>query len=820
MPHSLHPGEPSSHSGSHIWHALRSTSPAIIMMLALALGTSGAMFTVLDGFLWRPLPYPHPRQLVLIRERLPRVGLMGHEVSFHAYAALRKGTPFIRSGGTIDMTGGPLTVHGVRHVAFGGFATPSLFRTLAVPPLLGHWLSPASGRPGGPEEAVLGYGFWKSAFAGSPAAIGERFRFNGKRFRVVGVMPRSFFTIYPGADFWIPRVLTPARLRDHNINHMMVARLSPGTSPRELNVWLEGYRNRSLAAESPAQRLRAEQDGFTIDAEPLHKGLLKIFLGGKPVLLFLLALIGLLLPLIAIVNSINLTLVRSRRRATHFAVRRALGATGMNLFQAMLVESLVTLGAVILGSLVISDFGCSLFRTLISSALTGPVSVALPFTIRFGEFSVIYGIGTALLIVTTIQLMALFFSGRESRLGTLVHEAGERGTARAARFMRRGFGAFQVLMATVLVMVGLVIFQSLINILNRPLGFDPRNRVETMVIMPHHISMAHFWTEITPALQHLPGVRHAALGFMVPFNNLMSSHSTIRSPTPPHESLYVRAEKVSRAYFRTLRIPFVAGRNFTRAEERDRATVVILSARLARRLFGTVEAVGHSFRPFGPRSPRATVVGVVGKVSWRATPATNIVGMMYMPLTYPGYKFVAGNVILKLSPGALNHLRMIQRALEGAAPGVAATHLIRLETLIRASDRLFLGITEITSVFALVALFLTIFGVYALTAQTSLNRRQEYAIRTAVGASPTSLNRMAFAEGYWMLALGLSLGVTLALFLTHLLEGVLYGIPGLDWPADVLGILIIVSTVLTASWVPVRNIAQADWSHLLKSGAA
>ncbi len=820
MPNPLRPSEPSPHSGSHIWHALRSTSPAIILMLALALGTSGAMFTVLDGFLWRPLPYPHPDQLVLIRERLLKVGLTGAMVSFHAYAALRKGTPFIKSGGTVDMTAGPLTVHGIKHVAFGGLATPSLFRTLAVPPLLGHWLSPASGRPGGPQEAVLGYGFWKSAFGGSPAAVGERFRFNGTRFRVVGVMPRSFFTIYPGADFWIPRVLTPARMRDQNINHTMVARLYPGTTLAKLDAWLGGYRNRSLAAVSPARRLHAEREGFTIDAESLRQGLLKIFLGGKPALLFLLALIGLLLPLIAIVNSINLTLVRTRRRATHFAVRRALGATGMNLFQAMLVESLATLCAVILGSLVISDLGCSLFHTLIRSALTGPVSVRLPFTIRFGEFSVIYGIGVALLIVTTIQLMTLFFAGRESLLGALVREAGGRGTARAARLMRRGFGGFQVLMATVLVMVGLVILQSLVNILNRPLGFDPRSRVEAMVIMPHHVSLTRFWTEAAPALQHLPGVRHAAFGFMVPFNNVMSSHSTLRSPTPHHETLYVRAQKVSRSYFRALHIPFVAGRSFNAAEERDRAAVVILSARLALRLFGTVEAVGRTLQPFGPKAPIATVVGVVGKVAWRATPATHLVGMMYMPLGYPGYKMGAGNVILNLRPGAFSHLQPIRKALEGAAPGVAVTHLSRLNAMIQASDRLFLSITEITSVFALVALFLTIFGVYALTAQTSLNRRQEYAIRAAVGASPASMNRMAFAEGYWMLALGLSLGVTLALFLTHLLEGVLYGIHGLNWPADLLGILIIASTVLVASWAPIRNVTQADWSRVLKSGAA
>ncbi len=818
-----HPATPSVNSAHPSpWRALRSASPAIILMLALALGTSGAIFAVLDGFLWRPLPYPHPNQLVLIRERLLKVGLSGADVSFHSYSALRKGTPFIRSAGTVDITGGLITVNGIKHLGFGGIATPSLFRTLAVPPRLGRWPDRAAGRPGGPHEAVLGYSFWKSAFGGAQSAIGSRFRFNGKLFRVVGVMPKSFYTVYPGADFWIPRIMTPARVHDHNINHTMVARLNHGATLAQLDAWLRGYRSRGLAAMKPAQRLRSEKDGFTIDAESLHKGLLKIYLGGSPTLLLFLALIGLLLPLIAVVNSVNLALVRARERAAGFAVRRALGASTFTIFRVMLAEYLVTLGFVIAGSLLISDLSTSLFRSLISSALTGPITVSLPFTIRFGLSSASYGIASALLIVSGIVLIALLYAGRESLLGTLMHEAGGRGTARGARLMRRGFGGFQIIMATLLVMVGLVILQSLANILARPLGFEPKGRVEAMVILPKASNLSRFWTGVDPTLRHLPGIRDAAVGIMVPFNNLMSSHSVIHSPTPPHESLYVRALPVSQDYFRTLGIPFVAGRSFTRSEERDPAKVAILSARLAERFFGTVEAIGRTFQTSLLGSSPAQIVGVVGKVAWQTTPEKNVAGTMYIPLQVqsPRFKTTATNVILHVRSTASRQMQQIRSALERAAPGAAVTHLSRLDAMIHASDRLYLSITEITSVFALVALFLTIFGVYALTAQTSLNRRQEYAIRSAMGASPASMTRMALAEGSWMLAMGLSLGVILALFLTHLLQGVLYGVGRLDWPADLIGIFIIASTVLFASWVPIRNISRADTSHTLKSGAA
>ncbi|MHB1544468.1 MAG: ABC transporter permease [Gammaproteobacteria bacterium] len=820
LTHSIKLPAGESHGQRRFWRALRSVSPAIVLMLALALGTSGAIFTVLNGFLWRPLPYPHAGRLVLIRERLMKIGLTGAQVSFRTYSKLKNGTPDIRAAGTLDITGGSVTIHGIRHTVFGGIATPSLFRALAVPPLLGHWPQRAAGRPGGPHEALLGYGFWKSVFGGSPEAIGQSFRYDGTRYRIVGVMPKAFYTEYPGADFWIPRVLTPARTRDDNINHTMIARLRRGVSLTKLNVYLKGYGEHLLAGVSPAARAHAERDGYLLSAEGLHRSLIDLYLGDKPGLLVFLALIGILLPLIAVVNSVNLALVRARKHASVFAVRRALGASTTRLLQLALGEYLLTLTPVILGSLLIADLCSGFFHSLIVSAVTGPISVTLPFILRFGASSILYVIGAAGVMVSGIILGALFYAGRQSNLAALMRESGGRGTSRSARMMRRGFGGFQILMATLLVMLGLVIIQSLYSILNRPLGFRAHNRVEALVLLPHATSLNQSWTDARPALMSIPDIRSAATGIMVPFNGLVESMAVINAPAPPHESLYVHAIAVSRAYFKTLEIPFMAGRGFSRYQETHHAPVVILSARLAERLFGTVGAIGRTLTLFGKHSIEHSVVGVVGNVAWHPTPAKNIAGTIYLPLGAKGFRFGATNVVLLLKSSSPAFMESIRTTLERATPGAAITHFIALPSMIRGAERLYATVTDITSVFALVALLLTIFGVYAMAAQSSLNRRQEYAIRGALGADPDRITRLALGEAAWMLAVGLALGAGLALLLTRLLQGALYGVGTVNWLADLIGVLLIIATVLVASWMPVRNISRAELGDILKSGAA
>ncbi len=807
------PPRPSAHRLGGFFHRL---SPATILMLALALGSAGAAFTVLDGFLWRPLPYPHPQGLVMIRERLLKTGLLGNDVSYQAYHEIVAGNPDIRAAGLIDITGGLATVRGIKHMVYGGLMTPSLFRALSVPPKLGHWLSPASGRPGGPNEAVLGYGFWKSAFGGSPHVLGQTFRFTGTRYRIVGVMPKTFYTLYTGADFWLSRKLTPTQLHDQNINHTMIVRLVKDETLTQLDATLTAYRNRLLAHMSPQARQHAIGDGFTIDAIGLHRHLVRLYLGGHPEFLLILALIALVLIVIATANSVNLELVRARHRATDLAIRRALGASTPDLFRLLLGEYLLTLFLVAMGAMITGVLLTDLFQGLIRSALTGPVVVHLPFEIRFGGSAALATAAGTLLLVSGIFMAALVYAGRESLLAPLIHEAGAHGTAGGARLLRRGFGSLQIVMATFLLMIGLLLTQSLLGILSRPLHFHPGNRLEALVIWPQKLSLVRFWKEAATALETVPGVRSAAIGMMVPFNVLMSSHSVIRTPSAPHESLYVHWVPVSGKYFQTLGIPLLAGRSFSIAEERQGAPAFILSAKLARRFFHHTRVVG---RTIGQKHP-VPIVGVVSSVAWQAMPEKHIAGTIYFPLGTKNYSSNASNVILHVRAVTPELEQRIRGALERAIPGTAISHLVSLTAMVHASDRLFESLAEITGAFGLVALFLTVFGIYALTAQNSLNRRQEYAIRSALGATPASISRLVMSEAAWMLGAGLAIGLTLSLLLAHLLAGALYAVGEVNGPADLVGILIILSTTLAASWIPVRHSFRAGLVGELRPGTA
>jgi predicted permease len=794
----------------------RRLSPATILMLALALGSAGAAFSVLDGFLWRPLPYPHPRRLAMIRERLLKTGLLGSDVSYQAYHGIAANLPAIRAAGLLDMTGGLATFHGIKHFVFGGVTTPSLFRALGAPPELGHWLSRASGRPGGPNEAVLGYGFWKSVFGGSTHVIGQTFGFESARWRIVGVMPKAFYTIYPGADFWLSRKLAPTQLRDTNINHSMIVRLAKGETLRKLDSALALYRNRLVARMSPPARQHAIEDGLTVNAIGLHRHLVKLYLGGHPEFLLILALIALVLLVIATANSLNLELVRARHHASDLAIRRAMGASTSDLFRLLLGESLLTVLLVATGALTAGTLLTGLFQALIRSALSGPVTVHLPFQIRFGETAALFTATGSLLLVCGIFAAARAYTGRESLLAPLLHEAGAHGTAKSARLLRRGFGSLQIIMATLLLMIGLLLTQSLLGILGRPLHFHPENRLEAMVLWPRKLNATRFWKEAAPALKTVPGVQSAALGMMVPFNTLMSSHSVIRAPSAPHESLYVHAIPVSGGYFQTLGIRLLTGRGFSIAEKRQGAPAFILGARLASRFFHHTRIVGQTL---GQKHP-VPIVGVVSSVAWQATPEKNIAGTLYFPLGTNHFHTTASNVILHVRAMTSHLEQRIRSTLERAVPGVAITHLVSLTTLVHESDRLFESLAEITGAFALVALFLTLSGIYALTAQNSLNRRQEYAIRSALGATPASLSHLVLTETVWMLGVGLAAGFALSLLLTHLLAGALYGVGGINGPADLAGVLIILSTTLIASWIPVRHAFRAGLAGELRPGAA
>jgi ABC-type antimicrobial peptide transport system permease subunit len=251
---------------SPLRHALR--RPGFILgtglILGLALGANVAAFAILYGYLVRPLPYAAPGELLVPREQDLKIHLTGPQVTGHFFATVRRLPPF-RDAALFSFDDATVEAGGTSTRESYSPVTPSAFALLGVKPLLGRTLSAASGRPGGPPEVVLSYGYWMSAFRASPSALGSTLRLNGQALRIVGVMPPGFVFPGPGAAFWTPIVVTPALARSHDINPFMLIRRPPGWTIARVDAMLQSAHERG---ESPADRATERKRGFRVDAVP------------------------------------------------------------------------------------------------------------------------------------------------------------------------------------------------------------------------------------------------------------------------------------------------------------------------------------------------------------------------------------------------------------------------------------------------------------------------------------------------------------------------------------------------------------------------
>ncbi|MGH8280189.1 MAG: ABC transporter permease, partial [Gammaproteobacteria bacterium] len=326
------------------------------VMLGLAIAANAAVFAIVYGFLLKPLPYPQPQQLDVVRERLPKIGLNTPMVSVKTYLALKQDLHGIAGTGLSTNSSGDIaTWRGRPHLLTFQRVTPSLFTTLGVAPILGRVLAPDTGEPGGPSEAVISWRFWQTAFDGSQTVLNQSFELEGKTYRIVGVMPRGFFLGTEERNAWLPYVVTPERAQNDNINYWMFVRRVPGVSPGQLNLTLLNYTQRMLAKKAPKARAKYMQDGYTIDAQsPRAVALNDSGIGRLP---WLMQAAAALLLLLALANTINLGLVRQRARQQQFALRQVLGASRTGLVRLILLEHLPIAAAIGISAMLLAWAG-------------------------------------------------------------------------------------------------------------------------------------------------------------------------------------------------------------------------------------------------------------------------------------------------------------------------------------------------------------------------------------------------------------------------------------------------------------------------------
>jgi predicted permease len=780
---------------------------ASIVMLALALTANGVVFGVVYGFLLRPLPFAAPQRLVSVTEYDAALGGPGPipSATYSVYHALRQHPKDIAGVGVAEHGNtAPVKINGTTRAIFYNNVTPSAFRTVGTKPVIGRLPSVQSGKPGGAGEAVLSFGLWQSAFNGSRAAIGQTVKIQDTSYRIVGVMPRRFFLPFGGIQMWVTEAVTPAMLKNPNANQFVIARLAPGATLAAFNARLGSVRAQMLRGVTPSARTHAIKQGYTIQAFPLGPGLRSYFGGGSVV--WLLQAAALLLLFLALANAVNLALVRQQDRLVELATRYALGASKARLLRHAATEALF-IGAASGGlALLLSWAAISGINGF------GIIPQFSPFFVAFGAPVVV-----AILVLMAICVFCLIAASagvmRTRRLlATIGHGPGA-SHGRGVAIMQRTLTGVQTALACALLIASFLLGLSLWNLFTRPLGFQPQRRVAIDVFLPQSSTPATAWRQVAPALAALPEVRSAAASRQIPYSSYGTDFGEISGKDGQSlgaHPLLVRTVSATGTFFPTLGITFLHGRLFGKTGAGNKHEVVI-GARLAKRLFGTTNAVGHTINV---RGARWRIVGVVQDVSWQAAASTRVIGVVYRPLDTPGY---AGGmaVTARIRGSASAAQAAIKKTIKRAVPGSAIYQTHTMENLVRNGLALRAVAAGLVGAFAVLALILAALGVFAVTSFIVRRRLPEYGIRAALGATPRRLLLTGVRDIARALVPGLVVGLICAGLLYRAMGSFLYQVSAAAIPAFVIGVVLIVAATFAAAFFPLSRAARAPINRLL-----
>lgn len=794
---------------------------AAVLTLALGIGANVAIFSVVNALLIQPLPFPDAGRLVMVHNNYPGLGLRETGTSIPDYLERREQVSAfqdlaIYSGISLNVAsdGPPQRLPGVR-------ASPSLFSTLGVAPLLGRSFDESEARPGSGRVIVLSHALWQAHYAGAADVIGRSLRVNGHDHQVIGVMPPQFVFPNPQVQAWVPFTWSAEEASDEargNEYASSIGRLAHGASAEQAQAQMAAIIQRNgeriaLAGERAAQMARLYREGgFSGTTKPLREE----WVGHvRPVLWLLQAVAGLVL-LIACANVANLMLARLATRRRELAVRDALGAGRGRIARQLLVESLLLALAGAAAGILVAAGG---LKALAALGLTDS-----PLQPRIGIDVPVLLFALALTGLTGIAFGLFPALARRDDVVAALKENG-RGSAggRRAQGTRNLLAMVQIgLCATLLVGAGLLL-RSYERVQNVEPGFESRGRVTMRISLPEDryasdASITRFVDAALAGMRAIPGVREAAWATHLPFGDGDASASfQIQGSgqgvgeAMPHGHWRVASDGL----FQTLEVPLLAGRHFSPADHRGSTPVVIIDELLARRHFADADPVGQRLRAFGSQDEAdwATIVGVVGTIHQsgldRAVDKeTYWFAHRQFPYSRTDTRSSYFLVSTDLPPAAL--AGPLRQALQQVDPELPLFDMRSLDERIRLSLQGRQAPMLLLALFAGVALLLSGIGIYAVLAWSVAQRTGELGVRMAVGAGRGDVLRLVLGQGARIAALGLAAGLLAALALGGVLGSQLYGVSRFD-PVTFIGVALVLGGIaLFACWWPARRAAAVD----------
>jgi putative ABC transport system permease protein len=787
---------------------------AAVLTLALGIGANAAVWSVVHAVLLRPLPYPHPERLVMLWETAsqePRDSFSGPDfLDYRERLAGRDGrkpfaglAAFIASGVQLDGENGPERIRGCT-------ATEGFFQLLGARPSLGRTFLAEDHRPGAAPVIVLTDGLWRRRFGADPRIVGKSLPVNGRSATVVGVLPAGFRFSIPGflrpVEVWTPLALSPGGDRG---GHMLrvLGRLKPGVTSDAVQSEL------AATAALLARQYPGTNDGVGVRLIPLHE---QIAGSSRRALLVLLTAVGLVL-LTACANVANLLLARAASRRREIAVRRALGAGRLRLVSQLLAESLLlaALGGGL--GLLFAAWGLDLLVPL------GGAQLPRADEIGFDRATVAFTAGAVLLTALLFGLAPALSAARQAP-GEGLRE-GERGGSGVGRRRARGaLAVAEVALALVLSTGAGLLIRSFLGLLDTRPGFEPRGVLTATVVLPkwkYHEgpAQAAALEQLVDRVAALPGVRVAGAIDDLPLDGDRDANTYVVPGMPADAKSLPDAEirSITPGYFAAMGIPLAAGRPFAAADSGKAPPVVIVNQALARSSFPGVDPVGKRLSFDGKEW--LEIVGVAGDVRDLAldAPAEREI---YRPAAQtPGIRMTlvlaggergnanAGNPGNAAISGLANAVRQAAQAVDRE---LVVTRVEPMTEVIGAglAERRFHVL--LLGLFAAAAFALAALGVYGVISSGVAERTREIGIRVALGAGRGAVLRMVLGQGAALAAAGVAIGTALALGLTQLLAGLLYGVGAADPGTFAAAALLLASVALFASLLPAARAARLD----------
>lgn len=767
-----------------------------VAVLAFGLASSSAVFSVLYSTILKPLPYPEPDRLVAVHNRFPQLPRLG--TSPVDYVELREHRELFSDAGAYYFV--DLTRTGIeRPVKVNAIAvTSSLFDTLGVRPLIGRTFTADEERPQGPHAVILGERYWREQFAADPEILNRTLQLDGQRFQIAGVMPQSFAFPNDVTQMWVPIAFKERDLTRQNVFLRMNARLAPGVTLDQASARMAELSERS-SRDHPDPR-RSTSAGWTMFLSPMahdDDGSLR-----RWVMILFASVMCLLL--IVCSNVAGLLLVRSSERQFELSVRLALGASRIRMVRQLLTE-------VLLLSIGGGAIGLLLARASISLLSEyGPIR-----TLQFE--APVFWFGVAMSLVTGVAC-GLYPAWSATRIPAAdsLKTGGHQRTA-GKRTWQQGLIVAQVALATTLLLCGGLLVQSLIRLLNVPLGFDRTNVLSIQIALPNSRyttpeARGRFLSALLDDALRIPGVENVSGCSLLPFGygENVNTFEIPGQPKPPVPT-FALINNVLPGYFETLRIPLVRGRYFATRDRPGSEPVTLIDDTLARQFFNGLDPVGQRIKmPWGS----FTIAGVVGGIKSNALDLENRPTIYFSAQQTPG----SGTTLVVRSQLPENTItESIQRIVTRIDPDEPVYDAIPLQTFVDRSVKARRFVASLMSVFASAGIALAALGLFGLLAYMVALRRREIGIRIAVGASSRGIALLICRGGMPLVLAGTVLGAMAAGGAHRLIASQLYGTKFEDtwtWIA-VLGIVAV--TGLLACAGPAWRAARVDPTKALRA---